>query len=88
MAALVIPVAGVGVVPRAIRLAHERRYCTSTWRAGQEARWQMIEFNQRAEAAGASARTRNISGILSGRAPVTALNGHTYSLCCKGAGAD
>ncbi len=50
--AVVIVVAGIGVVPRAIRTAYERRYCTSTWRAGQEARWQMIELNQRAEAVG------------------------------------
>lgn len=51
LVAMVIIVGGVGVVPRAVRFAHERRYCTSTWRAGQEARWQMIEFNQQAEAA-------------------------------------
>jgi hypothetical protein len=46
--AVVILVAGVGVVPRAIRTMHERRYCTSTWRSGHEARLQMIEFNRRA----------------------------------------
>ncbi len=48
----VIVVAGVSVVPRAIRTVHERRYCTSTWRSGHQARLQTIEFNRRAQETG------------------------------------
>ncbi|MGH8993718.1 MAG: hypothetical protein ACRDYV_06910 [Acidimicrobiia bacterium] len=47
-----ITLGAAGTVPPTIRLVHERRYCTSTWRAGHEARQQMIELNRTAEAAG------------------------------------
>lgn len=45
-----ITLAAAGTVPPTIRLIHEHRYCTSTWRAGQDARQQMIELNRTAEA--------------------------------------
>jgi hypothetical protein len=44
--AAVVVLTGVGVVPLAVRVVHERRYCTSTWRSGHDARRQMIEFNR------------------------------------------
>lgn len=49
---LAITVTVLGTVPPTLRLVHERRYCTSTWRAGQDARRQMIELNRTAETAG------------------------------------